>query len=147
LFLKEFEINKEVRKTLSKETRKQIVRIYSGFEEKKENFLICELMQGNLNDQKIEIMEIKKILEDIGGVLREMHLKGFVHFDISPGKYYKRTFSTKLQRKSRWKNSIITLKFQPKNLMKKLNKNLKRKIKKQLRPIERNTVFQEPFKF
>ena len=42
-------------------------------------------MKGNLNDSTLEIMEIQKILEDIGGLLKEMHKKGFVHFDISPG--------------------------------------------------------------
>lgn len=57
-------------------------------------------MMGNLTDRKIEIMDIKKILEDIGGVLKEMHLKGFVHFDISPGKNYKKTFYTKLPKEN-----------------------------------------------
>jgi tRNA A-37 threonylcarbamoyl transferase component Bud32 len=42
-------------------------------------------MKGNLNDKTLEIMEIQKILEDISELLKEMHHKGFVHFDISPG--------------------------------------------------------------
>ena len=80
-------INRDIRKALEPIARSGIVKIVDGFEEKKECFLICELFKGNLNDKSIELMEIQRILEDIGFVLKNMHQKGFVHFDISPGKF------------------------------------------------------------
>ena len=85
--MNEFKINKEVRKAIQPSARKGIVKILDGFAEKKECFLICELMKGNLNDKSIELMDIQRILEDVGRVLKNMHQKGFVHFDISPGNF------------------------------------------------------------
>lgn len=61
-------------------------------------------MKGNLNDKGIELMEIQRILEDVGRVLKNMHQKGFVHFDISPGNFNQKTFYIKLKKKNNLKN-------------------------------------------
>jgi serine/threonine protein kinase len=106
LFLKEFEINKTVRKSIPKQFRSRIVKIFRGFEEKKEVFLICDLMKGNLNDKSLEIMEIQKILEDISGLLKEMHKKGFVHFDISPGNLIRKYLIYSENEKKLWETGL-----------------------------------------
>lgn len=63
-------------------------------------------MKGNLNDKRIEILEIQRVLEDVGRVLREMHAKGFVHFDISPGRRDKRIFCIRRRRAGARRSSI-----------------------------------------
>ena len=68
-------------------------------------------MKGNLNDKRIEILEIQRVLEDVGRVLREMHAKGFVHFDISPGRRDKRIFCIRRRRAGARRSSIWIWRF------------------------------------
>ena len=83
---------KEIRKILPKTSRDRIIKVFEGFEEKKEKFLILELMTGNIKNQIIQQTDIYSILWDIGLALRGMHQKGFAHLDIRPGETKKKIF-------------------------------------------------------
>lgn len=79
-------MNQNVRNAISCKSKNRIVGIFERFQENQEQFLICEMMDGNLNNETLEIVNVQNILEDVGGLLQEMHREGFVHLDVSPGK-------------------------------------------------------------
>ena len=54
--------------------------------------MILDLMHGDLTSQKITLQDLPKIIVDITAGLRDLHSRGFVHFDIRPGKFYKKIF-------------------------------------------------------
>lgn len=84
-FLKEQRVNARVRQALPAGLRRRIVKIARGFREKKELFLLCELMKGDLSHKALKVGEAQAILQHVGGVLEHMHRSGFVHLDVSPG--------------------------------------------------------------
>ena len=77
---------------LPKTSRDRIIKVFEGFQERKEKFLILELMTGNIKHRLIHHSDIYSILWDIGLALRGMHKKGFAHLDIRPGETKKKIF-------------------------------------------------------
>jgi serine/threonine protein kinase len=84
--LKEKKILDQINKVIDQSARKHIVKIVDGFSERKEMFLISELMDGNLSNELIDYSDLEDILIDLTIALHALHKNGYVHFDIRPGK-------------------------------------------------------------
>lgn len=86
-FLEELNIFEQICSTQKGKFNKNLVTIFTGFKEEKELFLILELMDGNLKDKRLKLDDLEKIIFDIVKGLKEIHSKGFVHFDIRLGNH------------------------------------------------------------
>jgi serine/threonine protein kinase len=85
-------ILKQIVKRVNKPTSRKIVKFISGFKENKEQFLIFELMDGNITNQTINLNDIFFIMNDISFALKGLHEEGFAHMDVRPGKLIRKHF-------------------------------------------------------
>jgi serine/threonine protein kinase len=77
---------------VSQSVSEKIVKLISGFKENKEQFLIFELMKGNIHNPLIDSNDIFNIMFDISYALNGLHKEGFAHMDVRPGRLIRKYF-------------------------------------------------------
>jgi serine/threonine protein kinase len=82
----EININQQLKSFLRNSEKKGIPQMVESFQESRETLLVFELMEGDITSGKLSLKDLPHIIEDMARVLASLHLRGFVHFDIRPGK-------------------------------------------------------------